>query len=69
MAEVSSIRFRRTPSQKNLTGPIPENNRLLFEMTSKYGNSVFFQLYYSDMQPSDVRSMCCRLQSGSARTA
>ena len=39
-----------------------ENNRLLFEMTSKYGTSYFSNYINSDMQPSDVRSMCCRLR-------
>ena len=39
-----------------------ENNRLLFEMTSKYGTPYFSNYINSDMEPSDVRSMCCRLQ-------
>lgn len=39
-----------------------ENNRLLFEMTAKYGTSYFSNYINSDMQPSDVRSMCCRLR-------
>ena len=39
-----------------------ENNRLLFEMTAKYGTPYFSNYINSDMQPSDVRSMCCRLQ-------
>ena len=39
-----------------------ENNRLLFEMTSKYGAPYFSNYINSDMQPSDVRSMCCRLR-------
>ena len=39
-----------------------ENNRLLFEMTSKYGTPYFSNDINSDMQPSDVRSMCCRLR-------
>lgn len=38
-----------------------ENNRLLFEMTAKYGTPYFSNYINSDMQPSDVRSMCCRL--------
>ena len=38
------------------------NNRLLFEMTSKYGTPYFSNYINSDMQPSDVRSMCCRLR-------
>ena len=39
-----------------------ENNRLLFEMTSKYGIPYFSNYINSDMEPSDVRSMCCRLR-------
>ena len=39
-----------------------ENNKLLFEMTSKYGTPYFSNYINSDMQPSDVRSMCCRLR-------
>ena len=39
-----------------------ENNRLFFEMTSKYGTPYFSNYINSDMQPSDVRSMCCRLR-------
>ena len=39
-----------------------ENIRLLFEMTSKYGTPYFSNYINSDMQPSDVRSMCCRLR-------
>ncbi len=39
-----------------------ENNRLLFEMTSKYGTPYFSNYVNSDMQPSDIRSMCCRLR-------
>ena len=38
------------------------NNRLLFEMTSKYGTPYFSNYINSDMKPSDVRSMCCRLR-------
>ena len=38
-----------------------ENNKLLFEMTSKYGTPYFSNYINSDMEPSDVRSMCCRL--------
>ncbi|MFV0466781.1 MAG: ribonucleoside triphosphate reductase [Lachnospiraceae bacterium] len=38
------------------------NNRLLFEMTSKYGTPYFSNYINSDMEPSDVRSMCCRLR-------
>ena len=39
-----------------------ENHRLLFEMTSKYGTPYFSNYINSDMEPSDVRSMCCRLR-------
>lgn len=39
-----------------------ENNQLLFEMTSKYGTPYFSNYINSDMEPSDVRSMCCRLR-------
>ena len=39
-----------------------ENNKLLFEMTSKYGTPYFSNYINSDMAPSDVRSMCCRLR-------
>ena len=39
-----------------------ENNRLLFEMTSKYGTPYFSNYVNSDMEPTDVRSMCCRLR-------
>ncbi len=39
-----------------------ENNRLLFTMTSKYGTPYFSNYINSDMEPSDVRSMCCRLR-------
>lgn len=38
------------------------NNKLLFEMTAKYGTPYFSNYVNSDMQPSDVRSMCCRLR-------
>ena len=38
------------------------NNRLLFEMTSKYGTPYFSNYINSDMKPSDIRSMCCRLR-------
>lgn len=38
------------------------NNQLLFELTSKYGTPYFSNYVNSDMQPSDVRSMCCRLR-------
>ena len=39
-----------------------ENNRLLFEMTARYGTPYFSNYINSDMEPSDVRSMCCRLR-------
>ena len=39
-----------------------ENNKLLFDMTSKYGTPYFSNYVNSDMEPSDVRSMCCRLR-------
>ncbi len=39
-----------------------QNNQLLFEMTAKYGTPYFSNYINSDMEPSDVRSMCCRLR-------
>ena len=39
-----------------------QNNKLLFEMTTKYGTPYFSNYINSDMEPSDVRSMCCRLR-------
>lgn len=39
-----------------------ENNRLLFEMAAKYGTPYFSNYVNSDMKPSDIRSMCCRLR-------
>ncbi|NLD50552.1 MAG: ribonucleoside triphosphate reductase, partial [Clostridiaceae bacterium] len=39
-----------------------ENNKLLFEMTAKYGTPYFSNYVNSDMEPGDVRSMCCRLR-------
>ena len=39
-----------------------ENNKLLFEMTAKYGTPYFSNYINSDMSPNDVRSMCCRLR-------
>lgn len=39
-----------------------ENNRLLFEMTARYGTPYFSNYINSGMEPGDVRSMCCRLQ-------
>jgi len=39
-----------------------ENSQLLFEMTAKYGTPYFQNFVNSDLNPGDVRSMCCRLQ-------
>ena len=39
-----------------------ENNKLLFEMTAKYGTPYFSNYVNSDIEPSDIRSMCCRLR-------
>ena len=39
-----------------------ENAKLLFTMTSQYGTPNFQNFVNSDLNPSDVRSMCCRLQ-------
>ena len=39
-----------------------ENSRLLFTMTGRYGVPYFQNFINSDMEPGDVRSMCCRLQ-------
>lgn len=39
-----------------------ENAKLLFEMTAKYGLPYFQNFINSELKPSDVRSMCCRLQ-------
>jgi ribonucleoside-triphosphate reductase len=39
-----------------------ENARLLFEMTARYGTPYFQNFVNSDLNPADVRSMCCRLQ-------
>ena len=39
-----------------------ENAQLLFEMTAKYGTPYFQNFINSDLDPGDVRSMCCRLQ-------
>lgn len=47
---------------KNFDWSDTENNRLLFEMTAKYGTPNFMNYVNSDMDPSDVRSMCCRLR-------
>ncbi|HFF9316641.1 TPA: ribonucleoside triphosphate reductase [Clostridium perfringens] len=37
------------------------NNDMLFEMTGKFGYPYFANFVNSDMDQSDVRSMCCRL--------
>ncbi len=47
---------------KNFDWSETENNKLLFEMTAKYGIPYFSNYINSDMEPSDVRSMCCRLR-------
>ena len=47
---------------KNFDWSETENNKLLFEMTAKYGTPYFSNYINSDMEPSDVRSMCCRLR-------
>ena len=47
---------------KNFNWSDTENNRLLFEMTAKYGTPYFSNYVNSNMEPSDVRSMCCRLR-------
>jgi ribonucleoside-triphosphate reductase (formate) len=39
-----------------------EHSNLLFEMTAKYGIPYFQNFVNSDLKPTDVRSMCCRLQ-------
>ncbi|NLD92974.1 MAG: ribonucleoside triphosphate reductase [Fibrobacter sp.] len=39
-----------------------DNARLLFKMTGKYGTPYFQNFMNSNLDPSDVRSMCCRLQ-------
>jgi ribonucleoside-triphosphate reductase len=39
-----------------------DNAKLLFEMTAKYGTPYFQNFINSSLKPSDVRSMCCRLQ-------
>jgi len=61
-------------SRRPFTFPIPtynltkdfdwdsENSNLLFEMTAKYGLPYFSNFINSDLNPSDVRSMCCRLR-------
>ena len=47
---------------KNFDWSETENNKLLFEMTAKYGTPYFSNYVNSDMEPSDIRSMCCRLR-------
>ena len=47
---------------RDFDGSETENNRLLFEMTANYGTPYFSNYINSDMEPSDVRSMCCRLR-------
>ncbi len=47
---------------KNFDWAPTENNRLLFEMAAKYGTPYFSNYINSDMEPNDVRSMCCRLR-------
>lgn len=47
---------------RNFNWDETENNKLLFEMTAKYGTPYFSNYINSDMEPSDVRSMCCRLR-------
>ena len=49
-------------STKDFDWSETENNRLLFEMTAKYGTPYFSNYINSDMEPRDVRSMCCRLR-------
>lgn len=39
-----------------------ELSDLLFEMTAKYGTPYFQNFINSELNPTDVRSMCCRLQ-------
>lgn len=39
-----------------------DNAKLLFDMTAKYGTPYFQNFVNSDLDPGDVRSMCCRLQ-------
>ena len=62
MEEGFSIRFRPIPLQREFDWSDTENNRLLFEMTAKYGTPYFSNYINSDMKPSDIRSMCCRLR-------
>ena len=39
-----------------------DSAKMLFEMTSQYGTPYFQNFINSDLDPSDVRSMCCRLR-------
>lgn len=39
-----------------------ENAQALFTMTAKYGLPYFQNFINSDLDPGDIRSMCCRLQ-------
>ncbi|WP_448523297.1 ribonucleoside triphosphate reductase [Pseudothermotoga sp.] len=43
-----------------------EQFKLLWELTAKYGVPYFSNFVNSDMDPSDVRSMCCRLRLDNA---
>ena len=62
-AEVGLCDVNQTVSiTKDFDWSETENNRLLFEMTAKYGTPYFSNYINSDMEPSDVRSMCCRLR-------
>lgn len=38
------------------------NNKLLWELAGKYGTPYFANFLNSELEPSDVRSMCCRLR-------
>ena len=58
----SNILFQPILLQKDFNWGETENNKLLFEMTAKYGTPYFSNYINSDMKPSDVRSMCCRLR-------
>ncbi|MBN1617945.1 ribonucleoside triphosphate reductase [Candidatus Dojkabacteria bacterium] len=46
-----------------------ENTDLLFEMTSKFGNPYFQNFVNSNLNPGDVRAMCCRLQMDMTKIA
>ncbi|MFK3788829.1 ribonucleoside triphosphate reductase [Pseudomonas piscis] len=49
----------------NITHDFPwdsDNAERLFQMTARYGLPYFQNFLNSDMQPNQVRSMCCRLQ-------